>query len=144
MIDNNLHVTVEEAERSYIFKVIKKVLSKTFPWFIDAYVDSDDINRYKTIFLILEINPFIMMEEYGWSILENVRYYNIESGRAREIPTLDFIFDISPEEATQFQYKIREVIWSVSNSKVIPDELKVKDGERGWSICGYVVPPISE
>jgi hypothetical protein len=143
MIDDYLHVTVKEVETSYIFKVIKKVLKQKYPWVMDIYVDADDINQYTLLFLILKINPYILMEQYGWSIQDYIPY-NKTDGRERHLTSLDFFFDIPSVDALVLENSIKNFINSVGSSKVIPNELKIKDGERRWGISGYRIPPGSE
>jgi hypothetical protein len=135
-------ITYEELMDNYEFKVSKKMLMREYPWIKDVqYMNIDDINKYNLIFIDLIVDPYELVEEYGWDVAWYINR-RLKQGEHPNYSYLSIMFDgnKSTEGAKQLQNQIETDLHSIHNSAAIPQELKLPDGRR-LTIGGVYVDP---
>ena len=145
------HVTKEEVENSYEFKLIKKILKREFPWIIDIEVPSDDeINQYNLIFLKVFYNPFMLQKETGWPLASYMFYYISETPLLKHYEPyaywssyLSTAFAVSRDDAHDLSKEVEDVMSSVSKSAAIPKDLKLNK-DRKFVVGEWIVPKMPQ
>ena len=132
--DQAKHVTKEEVENSYEFKLTKKILKREYPWIIDIVLPSDDeINEYALIFADVVIDPYMLQRETGWPFSTYMKHYfrgdknfvNQSDQYLYRTSYLTTMFDVPREEALPIQNEIEETIKNVAKSPALPQDLKL-------------------
>jgi hypothetical protein len=132
MADINYHYTPEELYDNYTFKLIKRALMREFPYIKNVFVGDFDLGKYNTIFLNFEFDPKIWEEMYddefqGWlkGAMDDGKYVDL----SYPITASDMKYD----EYQPIKRKIEKVMSDVTNTDVVPRELKIQ-GNRPVAI----------
>lgn len=109
-----------ELENTYEFKVIRKMLMRTYPWIKDFSVDS--VGKYH-IFVKIKMNPYELAVEKDWKIQH---YYKTRLINGESIVSSYFqvIYVIPYEEGKDLVSEIEDSMNSVRKSMALPEELK--------------------
>ena len=146
--DQAKHVTKEEVENSYEFKLTKKILKREYPWIIDIVLPSDDeINEYALIFADVVIDPYILQRQTGWPFSTYMKYYfrgdknfvNQSDQYLYRTSYLTTMFDVTREEVIPIQDNIEDTMKQVAKSPAIPSDLKLGKN-RGIVVGQWEVP----
>lgn len=109
-----------ELENTYEFKVIRKMLMRTYPWIKEVSVDS--IGGY-LIYVRLIINPYELAVEKDWKIQHYFRRRLID-GKSIESSYFQVIYDITFDEGRDFVSEIEDSMNAVRKTSALPYELK--------------------
>lgn len=129
-------MTIEETEKNFEFKVIRKAIRQQFPFIKDLIIDKDSFDKYNTLFVfglidLVEAHQITGYKIYEWAV------YNPDTPRG-----FSAIFDVSWEE---YNEKIRKPIEKMTDriyfSDVIPDNLRLK---RFVKVLDYIVKPVNK
>jgi hypothetical protein len=138
--------TKAEVESSPMFKIIKRAITRKYPWIKDVYVgDEEDITKYSSmLFLDADIDAQQLADEMEWTMEE----WTTPSIQRRVYKRDNFntvylsIFFTKPfdEEARQLQNQIEEEMRRIQKSDAIPSEIKIHK-TLGLSNFRYNFPP---
>jgi hypothetical protein len=132
-------LTPEELFNNYEYKLVVKALKREFKWITNVTVEEEEkINNYNLIFIDITINPYIVMEEYGWG-LQSWTILDIERKQSYYSPYLSTIFITSYEDGRDVNQTIDTFMSQIHQSPALPKELKLPEG-RKFSVGGYRVP----
>ena len=147
------HVTKEEVESSYEFKLMKRILKNEFPWIKDVRTPSEEeINQYSLIFLDIVIDPFILQKELEWPLSSYMKMYMTGRFSSDSNPYvyssayLNVMYDILREEAKEVNDEVEKTMRSISTSPAVPQDLKLGK-DRNFAIGSFAIPrdiPIPE
>ena len=136
-----MRMTINELENSYEFKLVKKALTREFPFVKDVQVrDEEDINRWKySMYVVLVIDPFILGQMYNipvWYIIVN----SLKRGEPYWSTTLTLFFAGNDriDLVLNIHSEMESVMTSVHKSPAIPQELKL---DKELLIGSYIVYP---
>ena len=128
-VDPGKEYTVEELYDNYEFKVVRRAIMKEFPWITDVTVTQDNLDRYNTIFLDLEVNLPRLLETYGWEPYRSAQRAWDENKYFHSMH-LSLLGDITYEEAKPVADAIERLYKAISDSPALPKDLKLKTGRR--------------
>ena len=128
-VDPGKEYTVEELYDNYEFKVVKRAIMKEFPWITDVTVTQDNLDRYNTIFLDLEVNLPRLLETYGWGPYRSAQRAWDENKYFHSMH-LSLLGDITYEESKPVADAIERLYKAISDSPALPKDLKLKTGRR--------------
>lgn len=131
--------TPEGLDDNYILKLVRKTLKKEYPYITDVQIDYNDIEKYRTIFLIIGIDLFKMAEYYDVRIMSYVRGY-INRNEPFESVSPSVMFDIPYEEGRDIIDEINNTIRKIVDNPVVPKELKNLNN-RSFLVGGFVHKP---
>ncbi len=131
------HVTHEEINELYHFRVLKKILMRTYPWIKDVTLP-EEINKYSLIFLDITVDPWELAKQEDLT----VKFYIAMRG-----------FDWSPYLSTFFIESnhirnmvgdIEKVIEKVQKSPAIPQDMKLPKSRKfqlgTWKLSPNATP----
>lgn len=129
------HVTHEEINELYHFRVLKKILMRTYPWIKDVRLP-EKINKYSLIFLDIVVDPWELAKEKDWT----VKFY-IEMRGFDWSPYLSTFFTQGqpPRDLVQ---DIQKVIDKVQKSPAIPQDMKLPKS-RKFEVGTWIISPSS-
>ena len=133
------YVTPEGLEDSYVLKLIKRALLKEYPYIKDIKIDYNEIEKYRTIFIEMYINPIKMSEYYNVPLMNYVRGY-MKRGEQLDAVSPSVILDMSYEDGRDILDEMGEIIRGICDSPAIPKELKNLDN-RTFGIGGFKAIP---
>ena len=128
-VDPGKEYTVEELFDNYEFKVVRRAIMKEFPWITDVTVTQDNLDRYNTIFLDLEVNLPRLLETYGWGPYRSAQRAWDENKYFHSMH-LSLLGNVSYEEARPVASEIERLYKAISESPALPKDLRLKTGRR--------------
>ena len=138
--------TKAEVESSPMFKIIKRAITRKYPWIKDMYVgNEDDINKYSSmLFLDADVDAQQLADEKGWT-MEQWTAPDIQRRvyKKNHFDTVYLsIFYTKPfdEEARQLQNQIEDEMRRIQKSDAIPSDIKIHK-TFGLSNLRYNFPP---
>jgi hypothetical protein len=131
--------TPEGLDNNYVLKLIKRALLKEYNYIKDVKIDYNDIEKYRTIFLNLYVNPIEMSEYYNVPLMKYVHGY-LKRGEQLDAVSPSVILDMSYEDGRDILDEMGEIIRGICNSPAIPNELK-NLGKRIFGIGGFKAIP---
>jgi len=136
-------MTEQELYDNYEFKVLDRALRREFPFIKKVYVkDPADIGKYETMqFLDVDINPYEMVQSYGFRIDPIADRY-LRRGEPAWGPYLSMFVKGEFTESGPIRDTIEELITGVRNSPALPSQLKfpLKFDISGWHASPDTVP----
>lgn len=128
-------MTIDQVEKNFEFKVIKKAIRQQFPFIKDLIIDKEDFDKYNTLFVDGVVDLIETYEIKGYKFFPwAVEVPNTKRG-------FSAIFDISFEEYSKdIDKKIRQIIDMIHFSDVIPEEHKLK---RLVVVQDYFAKPVN-
>jgi hypothetical protein len=132
-------MTKEELYNNYEYKVIVRAIKQEFPFIKNIYVrDDETINKYESyIFLDADINPFEMSQKYNLRLYPILLNY-LKRGEPYWGSYLSLFTKGGPDETSQINRAIEELIVGIHNSPAIPQELKLN---KTLEITGWHAHP---
>lgn len=129
-------MTIEETEKNFEFKVIKKAIRQKFPFIKDLIIDKDSFYKYDTLF----VNGLIdVVETY------KIKGYKLNDWALLTPDTprgISVIFDISWEQSNEEINKpVQKIIEKIYFSDMIPENLRLN---RFVKVFDYIVKPVSK
>jgi hypothetical protein len=134
-VDPGTEITLDELHDNYEFKVVRRAIMREFPWITDVTVTPENLEKFSTIFLDLQVNLPKFLETYGWEPYKaaqnawdkNLYFYAMH---------LSLFANITYEVARDVTNEIKELIQSVHHSPALPSDLKIKNG-RHFSVGDF-------
>lgn len=130
-------LTPEEITSNLEVKWTIKSISQKYPWVL-RYSLSNDVNEYNLIFIKLIIDGDMFKSMYGYNYQPWVLRDAI-NGRDYYGSHLSITFEMTYEEAKEFDIKLDKIIDFVHNSDIVPEEYRLPK-DRKLSVLGYIVP----
>ncbi len=129
-------MTIEETEKNFEFKVIKKAIRQKFPFIKDLIIDKDSFYKYDTLF----VNGLIdVVEAY------KIKGYKLNDWALLTPDTprgISVIFDISWEQSNEEINKpVQKIIEKIYFSDMIPENLRLN---RFVKVFDYIIKPVSK
>lgn len=118
--------TPEDIYNVYAFKLIKRALTREFPWIKDVFVRQEDLDLYTTIFLNFEFDPTEFSEAYGHQTKKWIQEL-IDAGYYIDYSYPNLINDMEYDEYKKVRDDIRRTIKDVSENPTLPDEFKFRN-----------------
>lgn len=129
-------MTIEETEKNFEFKVIKKAIRQKFPFIKDLIIEKDSFYKYDTLF----VNGLIdVVEAY------KIKGYKLNDWALLTPDTprgISVIFDISWEQSNEEINKpVQKIIEKIYFSDMIPENLRLN---RFVKVFDYIIKPVSK
>lgn len=129
-------MTIEETERNFEFKVIKKAVRQQFPFIKDLIIDKDSFYKYDTLFVFGLIDVVEAYKTKGYK-LNDWALLTPDTPRG-----ISVIFDISWEQYNEeIRNPLEKMIEKIYFSDMIPENLRLK---RFVKVFDYIIKPVSE
>lgn len=129
-------MTIEETEKNFEFKVVKKAIRQKFPFIKDLIIDKDSFYKYDTLFVngLIDVVEAYKIKGYklnDWALLTP------DSPRG-----ISVIFDISWEQSNEEINKpVQKIIEKIYFSDMIPENLRLN---RFVKVFDYIIKPVSK
>jgi hypothetical protein len=137
------HMTPEELQNNYEFKVVRRALMKEFPWIKDVTFDPEELDQYNLIFLNLIVDPAKMGEQYGWEMNTWVKRAYEEGKMYRgNYPSLLFkiTYEVGRDEIND---PITRMFEEIHSSPALPEDMRLPRG-RVFQVGSFIVNPDGE
>jgi hypothetical protein len=129
-------MTIEETERNFEFKVIKKAVRQQFPFIKDLIIDKDSFYKYDTLFVFGLIDVVEVYKTKGYK-LNDWALLMPDTPRG-----ISVIFDINWEQYNEeIRKPLEKMIEKIYFSDMIPENLRLK---RFVKVFDYIIKPVSE
>jgi len=141
--------TKEEVESSPMFKIIKRAITRKYPWIKDMYVgNEEDISKYSSmLFLDADIDAQQLADEMGWTMEQwtapDIQRRVYQKDHFDTVYLSIFFTKPFDEEARQLQNDIDDEMKRIQKSNAIPSEIKINK-TLGLSNFRYNFPPPQE
>lgn len=133
------YLTYEEIINSYEFKLTEKILKREHPWIKKIDISEEDLEKYKTIFLDLYINPYELAKLMDWKI-NWWKWPEYRRGESRKENFFSIIYTIDYDTAKQFSRELEVLLNDVKKSPAIPKDLKLPKS-RDFAVGSLVSVP---
>jgi hypothetical protein len=118
-------MTAQEIQDNYTFKVIKKVITREFPWIKDIKVDQEGLSRFEyTIFFDLFIDPYELAEMKGWTVPRWIDSA-VRDGEEYKSTLLSLFFNESNDDMRRLKELITKTLETVKSSPAIPEDMRL-------------------
>ena len=137
------HMTPEELQNNYEYKVVRRALMKEFPWIKDVTFDPEELDQYNLIFLNLIVDPAKMGEQYGWEMNTWVKRAYEEGQMYRgNYPSLLFnvTYEVGRDEIND---PITRMFEEIHSSPTLPEDMRLPKG-RVFQVGSFIVNPDGE
>ena len=140
MAEIESHMTPEQLENNYEYKVVKRALMKEFPWIKDVTFTPNELDQYNTIFLNLIVDPMQMKDTYGYEFNSWVSS-RIERGENYRGNYPSLLFDVSYEQGKEdIMDPLNKMIQQIRNSPALPQDMRLPKG-RSFQATTFVINP---
>jgi hypothetical protein len=137
------HMSPEDLENNYEYKVVKRALMREYPWIKDVRFNPEELDIYNLIFLELIVDPEQMGESYGWEMTPWIKS-SINNGHrySGNYPSLLFrvTYEEGKDEVTQ---PIDKMMRDIHDSPALPQDLRLPSG-RQFQVGSFTVNPDGE
>lgn len=135
------HMTPEDLENNYEYKVVRRALMKEYPWVKDVTFNPDELDQYNLIFLNLIIDPAEMGESYGWEMTPWVNSA-VEKGERYKgnYPSLFFKGVTYEQGKEQVTVPMDIMLRQIHDSPALPQDLRLPSG-RMFQVGTFIVNP---
>ena len=121
-------MTQEEIQNNYTYKVVRKVLTREYPWIKDVQLDVPRLENFKyVIFLDIFIDPYELGKEQEWEVARWVDR-SVEQGKQYDSTMLSLFFVGSSPDMSEQKDEVNKTIEDVQRSPAIPPEMRLSDG----------------
>ena len=137
------HMTKEDLENNYEYKVVRRALMREFPWIKDVTFDPEELDTYNLIFLTLSVDPEKMGEQYGWEMNRWVKDAWAKGQRySGNYPSL--LFNVSYEVGRDtVSDPFVKMLGQIHDSPALPEDMRLPKG-RSFQVGSFVVNPDGE
>lgn len=124
------NLTPEQIRNSYEFKIVSRILKEKYPYITKIDFDDADLNQYRTIFLAVTVNPFIIQKMYGWKIIDFIPnmlfapYY---------MAYITSAFDAPFKIGIKINDEMNDVVSQIHETEALPHELKLPRNMKVFS-----------
>lgn len=134
------HMTPEQLENNYEYKVVKRALMREYPWIKDVTFTPNELDQYNLIFLNLIVDPIQMRDTYGYEFNPWL-VGRIERGENYRGNYPSLLFDVSYEQGKEdIIDPLNDMIAQIHNSPAIPQDMRLPNG-RTFQATTFVVNP---
>ena len=134
------HMTPEELQNNYEFKVVRRALMKEYPWVKDVTFNPEELDMYNLIFLNLIVDPLQMGEAYGYEMNPWVKS-RVDRGENYHGTFPSLIFNVQFEQGKdEVTEPIDSMIREIHNSPALPEDLRLPRG-RQFQVGSYIINP---
>lgn len=134
------HMTPEQLENNYEYKVVKRALMREYPWIKDVTFTPNELDQYNLIFLNLIVDPIQMRDTYGYGFNPWV-VSRIERGENYRGNYPSLLFDVSYEQGKDdIIDPLNKMIEQIHKSPAIPEDMRLPKG-RSFQATTFVVNP---
>ena len=134
-VERGTEITLDELHDNYEFKVVKRAIMREFPWVTDVTVTQENLDKYSTIFLDLEVNLPKFLGTYGWQPYKSA-LKAWDQNKYFHAMHITLFGDVTYETGKEITNEIKQLIQSVHDSPALPTDLKIKQG-RHFSVGDY-------
>ena len=137
------HMTPEELQNNYEFKVVRRALMKEYPWVKDVTFNPEELDMYNLIFLNLIVDPAKMGEQYGWEMNTWVKRAYEEGQRySGNYPSLLFnvTYEVGRDTMTD---PMDDTLKQIHSSPALPEDMRLPRG-RTFQVGSFIVNPDGE
>jgi hypothetical protein len=137
------HMTPEELQNNYEYKVVRRALMKEYPWIKDVTFTPEELDQYNLIFLNLIVDPAKMGEQYGWEMNTWVKRAYEEGQMYRgNYPSLLFkiTYEVGRDEIND---PITRMFEEIHSSPALPEDMRLPRG-RVFQVGSFIVNPDGE
>jgi hypothetical protein len=137
------HMTPEELQNNYEYKVVRRALMREYPWIKDVTFDPEELDLYNLIFLNLIVDPAKMGEQYGWEMNTWVKRAYEEGQMYRgNYPSLLFkiTYEVGRDEIID---PITRMFGEIHSSPALPEDMRLPRG-RVFQVGSFIVNPDGE
>ena len=137
------HMTPEELQNNYEFKVVRRALMKEYPWVKDVTFNPEELGMYNLIFLNLIVDPAKMGEAYGWEMVPWVKRA-FEEGQKYSGNYPSLLFKVSYEVGRDtIGDHMEDTLRQIHSSPALPEDMRLPRG-RQFQVGSYTVNPDGE
>jgi len=137
------HITPEELENNYEYKVVKRALMKEYPFIKGVEIDPNELDVYNLIFLNFIVDPIQMGEIYGWELSPWVQTA-IERGQRYIGNYPSLLFRVSYEEGKEtLTNDMNKMFEEIHDSPALPQDLRLPKG-RQFGVGSFIINPDGE
>jgi len=137
------HMTPEELQNNYEYKVVRRALMKEYPWVKDVTFNPEELDMYNLIFLNLIVDPAKMGEQYGWEMNTWVKRAYEEGQRySGNYPSLLFnvTYEVGRDTMTD---PMDDTLKQIHSSPALPEDMRLPRG-RTFQVGSFIVNPDGE
>jgi len=134
------HMTPEELQNNYEYKVVRRALMREYPWIKNVTFNPEELDQYNLIFLNLIVDPVKMGETYGWEMTSWVKMaYSNGDRYSGNYPSL--LFNVSYEVGKDtVSAPINRMLEEIHSSPALPEDMRLPRG-RTFQVGSYIVNP---
>jgi hypothetical protein len=137
------HMTQEDLENNYEYKVVKRALMREFPWIKDVTFDPEELDQYNLIFLRLIVDPIEMGEQYGWE-MNRWSKGAWERGQKYSANYPSLLFNVTHEVGKDnVTNPLIKMLEQIHDSPALPEDMKLPKG-RQFTVGSFIVNPDGE
>ena len=120
-------MTQEEVENNYVYKIVRKVLMREYPWIKDVQLDVPRLENFTyVIFLDIFIDPYELGKEQEWDVARWIDR-SVEQGEQYESMSLSLFFVGSTEDMRELKNDVNTTIEDIQRSPAIPPEMRMPE-----------------
>lgn len=125
-----MELTLEQLYNNYQFKLIKRTLMREYPWVVDVRATEEDLIKYKSIVFVNIVFDGPRFEKDTGLKLASWAYEPWASNNVLYLST--FIKNDQEREAKDLQREMQNLVTTIANSTVIPNELRLPKTITGY------------
>jgi hypothetical protein len=118
-------LTPEKLYDIYAFKLLKRGFKKEYPWITDVFVTQNELDKYGTVFLNFDFDPYEFAKTYDTEINDYIGEM-IKNGDHINLIYPSIIGDMTHDEFTGIRDQIQRLIKTITNNPTLPDEFKIR------------------
>ena len=132
-------MTQEEIENNYTYKVVKKVLTREYPWIKDVQLDVPRLENFTyVIFLDIFIDPYVLGKEHGWEVARWIES-SIKRNEPYESMSLSLFFNGSMDKMRELKDEVNKTIGDIQESPAIPPEMRLPTSQARLVIGSFFI-----
>ena len=138
------HMTPEELQNNYEYKVVKRALIREYPWIKDVTFKPEELDQYNLIFLNLIIDPVEMGEAYEWEMTPWVKSASEKGERYwGNYPSLFFKGVTYEDGKDNVTNPMDNMMRQIHDSPALPQDLRLPSG-RQFQVGSFIMNPDGE
>ena len=139
MRQKQIHLTVQEVENTYHFKLAKKMVMKEYPWISDVIVDRDNLNEYRLVFVDVIVNNDKIKSMYKWEEQPWAIYGMKQEGQYVG-SSLSVSYQIHRKVGEVINNRIGDIFNLINYTPAVPEELKIPFN-RYMALGNFIIIP---
>ena len=123
-------MTVQEIQDNYTYKIVRKVLTREFPWIKDVQLDIPGVGKFEyVVFLNIFIDPYELGKEREWDVSRWVDS-SVRNHEEYYSSILSLFFVGSTEDMRDATQEINNTIRVTQDSPAIPEDMRLPSDKR--------------